>query len=70
MVANWSASANVERGTLPRLQCCWYSTYDPTRLVELLIPHERPPVTALAPVASVPAAISDAIVARLLDHLD
>ena len=53
-----------------RLQCCWYSTYDPTPLVELLVPHERPPLDALAPVACVPATTADAIVATLLDHLD
>lgn len=48
-----------------RLQCCWYSTYEPARLVELLAPDRRPPTTDLAPVATVPAALSDAIVAAL-----
>ncbi len=48
-----------------RLQCCWYSTYDPDRLVELLAADRRPPTTDLAPVATVPAALSDAIVATL-----
>lgn len=47
-----------------RLQCCWYSTYDPGALVELLDPGHRPPVSALAPVATVPADVAaDAVVA-------
>ncbi len=48
-----------------RLQCCWYSTYEPDRLVELLASDRRPATTDLAPVATVPAAMSDAIVAAL-----
>ena len=44
-----------------RLQCCWYSTYDPTRLVELLAPNLRPELVDLVQVATVPGAFSDVI---------
>ena len=38
-----------------RLQCCWYSAYDPQRLVALLDPVAgRPVVADLAPVATLP----------------
>jgi lipoate-protein ligase A len=52
-----------------RLQCCWYSTYDPARLVELLVPARRPPLDHLAPVATLPAEVADTVVAALLDRL-
>ncbi len=45
-----------------RLQCCWYSTYDPARLVELLTPKLRPGLVGLAPVATVSETASDAVV--------
>ncbi len=49
-----------------RLQCCWYSTHEPARLVELLAPTLRPTLDDLAPVATVPAAATDPIVAALV----
>ena len=49
-----------------RLQCCWYTTYEPARLVELLAPTQRPTLDDLAPVATVPAAVADSIVAALV----
>ncbi len=52
-----------------RLQCCWYSTYDPARLVELLAPDHRPTVGELAPVATMPAALADAAVHALTERL-
>lgn len=52
-----------------RLQCCWYSTYDPARLVELLAPDRRPSLDDLAPVATVAAAVTDAAVEALADAL-
>ena len=45
-----------------RLQCCWYSTYDPSRLVELLAPNLRPGLVDLTPVATMPSMSSDAVV--------
>jgi lipoate-protein ligase A len=48
-----------------RLQCCWYSAYEPDRLLELLAPSVRPDAGTLAPVATIPAATSAAIVERL-----
>ena len=45
-----------------RLQCCWYSTYDPSRLVELLAPNLRPGLVDLTPVATMPDTSSDAVV--------
>ena len=48
-----------------RLQCCWYSAYDPSRLVDLLAPSDRPRMDDLAPVATLPASVSDAVVANL-----
>jgi lipoate-protein ligase A len=53
-----------------RLQCCWYSHYDPARLVELLVPVARPTLTDLQPVATVPPAIADAMPAALTARLD
>jgi lipoate-protein ligase A len=52
-----------------RLQCCWYSHYDPARLVELLAPVARPTVTDLRPVATVPPAIAHAVPAALAARL-
>lgn len=52
-----------------RLQCCWYSSYDASRLVELLALPMRPEVGDLASIATVPASASDAIVAILADTL-
>jgi lipoate---protein ligase len=52
-----------------RLQCCWYSAYDPGGLVELLVPEHRPPLGALSPVATLSSAHSSAIPALLADRL-
>lgn len=52
-----------------RLQCCWYSRYDPAELVGLLDPGVRPSPVDLAPVATLPREIAvaavDALAARL-----
>ncbi len=50
-----------------RLQCCWYSQYDPAALVDLLA--HRPSVADLQPVATVPRSIADAIPAALAARL-
>jgi len=52
-----------------RLQCTWYSSYDAARLVALLAVAARPPVAELAPVATVPAAVSDGIAGALATRL-
>ncbi|MGA7759036.1 MAG: hypothetical protein WCA57_14455 [Ilumatobacteraceae bacterium] len=52
-----------------RLQCCWYSEYDPTDLVGLLAPSRRPPAAGLAPVATVQHSIAARIPALLADTL-
>ena len=52
-----------------RLQCCWYSAYDPDRLLALLAPTGRPTAAALAPVATLPGERADAIVAALAERL-
>jgi lipoate---protein ligase len=52
-----------------RLQCCWYSSYAPESLVQLLDPANRPAAIDLAPVATLPAALADTIVAALADAL-
>ncbi len=52
-----------------RLQCCWYSTYDPSQLVDLLAADRRPSLDDLSPVATIPSATSDAIVTTLADTL-
>jgi lipoate-protein ligase A len=52
-----------------RLQCCWYSQYDPARLIELLDVSVRPAVPDLASVATLPADLADAVVAALVPHL-
>ncbi len=48
-----------------RLQCCWYSEYDPAALVDLLDPARRPPVADLQPVATLPHSVSAALPAAL-----
>ncbi len=53
-----------------RLQCCWYSTYDPSRLVGLLAQDRRPPLDALSLVATVPADLSAAVIDALVRDLD
>ena len=53
-----------------RLQCCWYSEYDPRRLVALLDPEAgRPAAAELAPVATLPPGSADAIVRDLASTL-
>jgi lipoate-protein ligase A len=52
-----------------RLQCCWYSAYDPADLVELLAVSVRPPVGGLQPVATVRADVAAAIPAALTARL-
>ena len=52
-----------------RLQCCWYSQYDPADLVGLLHPSSRPTASELAPVATLPVDVSEATVAALADRL-
>jgi lipoate-protein ligase A len=52
-----------------RLQCCWYSAYDPARLVELLDASRRPALDELAPVATLAPATASAIVDALADRL-
>jgi lipoate-protein ligase A len=52
-----------------RLQCCWYSSYDPSFLVGLLDPSVRPEPSELAPVATLPAGVADDIVDRLSSTL-
>ena len=44
-----------------RLQCCWYSTYDPERLTSLLASSHRPPPDALRDVATVADSVADAL---------
>ena len=52
-----------------RLQCCWYSVYDPTRLVELLASDRRPPLGELSSPATMSAVTSDAVVDALVSRL-
>ena len=52
-----------------RLQCCWYSGYEPERLVALLAPRHRPPVDALSPVATLPVEDARAIPAAVVQRL-
>lgn len=52
-----------------RLQCCWYASYVPESLLELLDPAGRPGPGDLAPVTTLPAALTDAIVTTLADTL-
>jgi lipoate-protein ligase A len=51
-----------------RLQCCWYSVYDPARLVELLDPSRRPSLADLASIATVPAELGPAAVAAIAEQ--
>lgn len=44
-----------------RLQCAWYSSYDPAALVELLHVEHRPPPGALAPVATLPRPLAERV---------
>jgi lipoate-protein ligase A len=53
-----------------RLQCCWYSDYDPADLLEVIAPEHRPPLDALSPVATLATEISREIPAALADRLD
>lgn len=48
-----------------RLQCCWYSAVDQAALVGLLDAAVRPPVDALARVATVPVEVATALATRL-----
>lgn len=53
-----------------RLQCCWYSEYDPARLVELLSAPLRPPLGSLRPVATLDAGADPAaVIARIAASL-
>ncbi len=52
-----------------RLQCCWYSTYDPAWLVDLLDPAVRPATVDLTPVATLSADVADAVIGTLIEHL-
>ena len=52
-----------------RLQCCWYSSHDSARLVELLVSSARPALDELAPIATLPASLGDAVVERLVATL-
>jgi lipoate-protein ligase A len=52
-----------------RLQCCWYSAYEPGRLRSLIAEHRRPPLGELAPVATVPAELASGIVDALTARL-
>ena len=53
-----------------RLQCCWYSGYDPDLLVSLFVPEHRPPVGKLHPVATIARSVASAIPENLLRHLN
>ncbi len=62
--------AGAEARDAARLQCCWYSEYDPQRLVALLDPAAgRPAAVDLAQVATLPAGSADAIVRELVAAL-
>lgn len=53
-----------------RLQCFWYSRYDPSELVDLLAADHRPPLADLAPVATVPSSVAQVIPGLLLARLN
>ena len=53
-----------------RLQCCWYSSYDPGELASMLDPQARPPLAELRPVATIARSVADAIPEVLLDRLN
>ena len=52
-----------------RLQCCWYSHYEPAELVGLLDPTVRPSPVDLAPVATLPRGVAVAAVDALAERL-
>jgi len=52
-----------------RLQCCWYSTYDPAELVGLLSPSVRPSVDQLMAVATLAPDLAEAGVTALAQRL-
>lgn len=51
-----------------RLQCCWYSSYDPSELTEMLV--GAPPPHELNEVATVDVDVSAAVLARLATALN
>ncbi len=51
-----------------RLQCCWYSTYEPAALTSLLVDGPEP--GALRPVATIDQTIGASVVDLLVDELD
>lgn len=53
-----------------RLQCCWYSGYDPTALTSLLVPEVRPSVAELRPVATIAPSVAATIPEYLLNLLN
>ena len=53
-----------------RLQCCWYSDYDPSALTSLLDAGVRPPVAELLPVATIARSVAPAIPEAILDRLN
>ncbi len=52
-----------------RLQCCWYSRYEPADLVGLLDPAHRPGIADLAPIATIDHALATRIPSALADAL-
>ncbi|MEM9515004.1 MAG: hypothetical protein AAGA42_09105 [Actinomycetota bacterium] len=48
-----------------RVQCSWYQRNEQSRLVGLLSPEHRPPIDALAPVATLPATELDDVLDAL-----
>lgn len=52
-----------------RLQCCWYSSYDPATLAGLLSESVRPSVAELRPVATLDTEAALAVPAALHRHL-
>ncbi len=52
-----------------RLQCAWHAEHRPADLLDLLRPDDRPDPSALAPVATLPAALSPLIVDALVPLL-
>lgn len=52
-----------------RLQCTWYSTYEPACLPALLVPSSRPPIGELAPVATIGAAVTESVAGPLAARL-
>jgi lipoate-protein ligase A len=56
--------------TSARLQCCWYSSYDPKSLVSLLLPGRRPPISDLRSVATLARSVASRIPETLLARLN